>query len=223
MEESTEEERFWWFGPTDEPVVSFAHWSFEDVPTDTSGLFGAFNGVVSEETGSTACMVEEGPVRELRLRDRISCGLTSIIYAQAMVAMIHYMWLSFDSSHYARVVSKTTLNIFGGITGVEEGSNLTDGLVTRPWNDGSNGAVNILVDSGASGHCLEDTVVPGLRDKLESYQQESERRQTLDNSWVSFEGTESDCEYAPGKELPVSHPRRSITRSATSSSWSLPI
>ena len=39
-----------------------------------------------------------------------------------------------------------------------------------PWNDESNGSVNMLVDSGTSGHYFDDAIIPGLRDRLDSYQ-----------------------------------------------------
>ena len=61
----TEEEGFWPFGPTNEPVASFRHSASGDVPTDNSRLFGAFGGVPGEETGNPAFMTEEGLVREL--------------------------------------------------------------------------------------------------------------------------------------------------------------
>ena len=46
--EEAEEEAFWPYGPTDEPV-------------NTSGLFGPFDGVSGEETGGLHFMVEEEP------------------------------------------------------------------------------------------------------------------------------------------------------------------
>ena len=43
-------------------------------------------------------------------------------------------------------VSKTTSDLFGGITGAEDDSALTASPVAGPWNDASNGSVNVLVD-----------------------------------------------------------------------------
>ena len=59
-EAPTEEEKFWPFGLTDEPVASFIYSSFGHVSADTNKLFGAFGGVTSEETGSAAIMVRKG-------------------------------------------------------------------------------------------------------------------------------------------------------------------
>ena len=58
-------------------------------------------------------MVEKGPVTR---------GLASRTRALAMVAVIHYLWLSFGSSLHARVVSEITPDIFRGVTRVEDGS-----------------------------------------------------------------------------------------------------
>ena len=59
---------------------------------------------------------------------------------------------------------------FGGITGAEDGLALTTSPVAGPCNGKSNGSVNVLVDSGASGHYFDDVITPGLRDNLDSYQ-----------------------------------------------------
>ena len=119
------------------------------MPTDTSDIFGAFGGVTGEGAGSAAFMVEEGPIRRLGFQDRITGGLAFMIRALAMVATIQCLCLSFGSSLYVRVVSKTTPDIFEGITSVEDGSALTACPVAGPWNDGSNGSMNVLVDGGA--------------------------------------------------------------------------
>ena len=73
MEAPTEEEAFWPFGPTDEPVV-------------TSGLFGSF-GDVSEETDDSLFMVEEEPTQQLGFREHIVGGLTAMTRALVMVAI----------------------------------------------------------------------------------------------------------------------------------------
>ena len=46
---------------------------------DTNGLFGAFGGITGEKIGSGTFMVEEGPLRGVGLRDRITDDLTSMI------------------------------------------------------------------------------------------------------------------------------------------------
>ena len=166
----TQKEEPWPFGPTDEPVASFGHSASGNIPTDTSGLFEAFGGVTGDKTDSAAFLVEKRPVRGLGLQDRITGGLASMIRALAIVTMIQYMWLSFGSSRYAQVVSKTAPDIFGGITGAEDGSAITASPVAMPWTDGRNGSVNVLVDSGASGHRFDDAIILGLRNKLDHYQ-----------------------------------------------------
>ena len=57
----------------------------------------------------------------------------------------------------------------GCITGVKDGSAFTGGPAVGLWNDENNGSVNILVDSGASGHYFDDDIILRLRDKLDSY------------------------------------------------------
>ena len=93
-----------------------------------------------------------------------------MIRALAIVTMIHYLWLSFDSAFNARVVSKTVLDIFGGIAGAEDGSPIIVRPVAVSWTDGRNGSVIVLVDSGASGHHFDDAIILGLRDKPDHYQ-----------------------------------------------------
>ena len=95
VEGPVKEEAFWPFGPTDEP-------------NDTSGPFGSFGGLSGEETGGSAFMIEEGPVQELALRDRIVGILAAITRALVTIAMFHYLWLSFGNSLYARMVSTNT-------------------------------------------------------------------------------------------------------------------
>ena len=94
MEAPTEEEAFWPFGPTDEPF-------------DTSGLFGSFGGVSGEETDDSLFMVEEEPAQQLGFREHIVGGLTAMTRALVMVAILHYLWLSFGNSLYARMVKNT--------------------------------------------------------------------------------------------------------------------
>ena len=126
----TEKEEYWPFAPTDEPAASFGYSTSGDIPTDASGIFGAFGGVTGEGAGSAVFMVKQGPVRGLGFRDRITGGLDFIVRALAMIVMIHYLWLSVGSSPYARVVSKTTPDIFGGITGTAT-SRLVRSILSR--------------------------------------------------------------------------------------------
>ena len=86
-----------------------------------------------------------------------------------MVATIHYLYLLFCSSLYARVVSKTTPDMFGGIIGAENGSALTPGPVAGSWNDERNGFVSMLVGSSASGYYFDDAIISELQDKLDNY------------------------------------------------------
>ena len=68
------------------------------------------------------------------------------------------------------MVSKTTPDIFGGITGAEDGSALTASPVVGPWNDRSNKSINVLVGSGSSGHYSDDAIIVGSWDKLDHFQ-----------------------------------------------------
>ena len=157
MEALTEEEEFWPFGPTDEAV-------------DTSGLFGSFGGVSGEETDDSLFMVEEEPAQKLGFREHIVGGLTAMAHALVMAAILQYLWLSFGNSLYARTVKNTygQPDVFGGITSTEDGSALTIGPTASPRTGCSNDSVNVLVDSGASGHYFDDAIIPGFRDRLEA-------------------------------------------------------
>ena len=57
--------------------------------------------------------------------------------------------------------------VFGGITNTVDGSAFTIGPTARPRTGCSNDSVNMLVDSGASGHHLDDAIIPRFRDRLE--------------------------------------------------------
>ena len=85
VEASTEEEAFWPFGPTDEPV-------------DTSVLIGFFGGVRGEEADDLLPMIEEEPTKQLGFREHIVGELTAITRALTVVAILHYLWISFGSS-----------------------------------------------------------------------------------------------------------------------------
>ena len=94
VEAPTEEEVFWSFGPTDEPI-------------DTSGLFGSFGGVSGEETDDSLFMIEEKPTQPLGFREHIVGGLTALTRALMVVAIVHYLWLSFGNSLYTRMAKNT--------------------------------------------------------------------------------------------------------------------
>ena len=78
VEVPTEEETFWSFGPTDEPI-------------DTSGMFGPFGGVSGEVTDDSLFMVVEEPAQELGFREHIVDGLTAMNRALVIVAILHYL------------------------------------------------------------------------------------------------------------------------------------
>ena len=141
MEAPTEEGAFYPFGPTDEPVAP-------------SGLFGSFGGLSGEETDNSVFMIEQEPAQQLGFREHIVGDLTSITRALVMVATLHYLWLSFGNFLYARIVNNTygQPEVFGSITSLEDGSALTIGPSARPRTGCSNGSVNVMVDSDASGH-----------------------------------------------------------------------
>ena len=91
--------------------------------------------------------------------------------ALVMVAILHYLRLSFGNSLYARMVENTygPPEVIGGIIRTEDGSPFTMGPTARPWTGCSNDSVNVLVDSGASGHYSGDAIMSGFRDRLEDY------------------------------------------------------
>ena len=157
VEGPTEEEAFWPFGPTDEPV-------------DTSGLFRSFGGVSGEVTGDSLFMVEEEPTQQPGFRERIVGVWTAMNLALVMLAILHYLRLSFGNSLRSRVV----MNTYGqpknirDITSTEDGSALKVGPTARS-RTGRNDCVNVLVDDGASGYYFDDAIIPGFRDRLEEY------------------------------------------------------
>ena len=114
-------------------------------------------------------MVEEEPAQQLGFREHIVRGLTVMTHDLVMVAILHYLWLSFGNSLYARMVKNTygQPEVFRGITSLEDGSALTIGPTARPRTGCSNDSVNVLVDSGASGHYFDDATIPGFRHRLE--------------------------------------------------------
>ena len=153
-----EEEAFWPFGPTDEPV-------------DTSGLFGSFGGVNEEQTDDMLFTVEEKSAVRLGLREYIVGSLSAMTRALVMVSILYSLLFLLSNSLYARMVKNTygQPDVFGGITSTEDGLALMIGPIARPRTGCSNNSVNVLEDSGASGHYLNDAIIPGLRDRLEEY------------------------------------------------------
>ena len=59
--------------------------------------------------------------------------------------------------------------ILGGIISTDDGSALTVGPTAMSRTGCSNDSVNVLVDSGSSGHFFDDAIMPGLRDRLKEY------------------------------------------------------
>ena len=59
--------------------------------------------------------------------------------------------------------------VFGDIASTEDGSALTIGPTARPRTGCSNGSVNVLVDSSASGHSFDDAIIPEFPDRMEEY------------------------------------------------------
>ena len=59
---------------------------------------------------------------------------------------------------------------FGGITGTEQGSALMACPTAGRQAHCNNASVNVLVDSGASGHYyFDEAIIPRLRDRLDGY------------------------------------------------------
>ena len=89
-----------------------------------------------------------------------------------MLGILHYLWLSFGNSPYALVMTNIygQPEILGGInSGTEDRSALTVGPTARSRTGCSNDFVNVLVDSGTSGHYFDDAIIAGLRNRLEEY------------------------------------------------------
>ena len=114
-------------------------------------------------------MVEEEPAQPLGFREHIVWGLSAMTRALVMVVILHYLWLLFGNSIYARMVENTYRQpgVFERITCTEDGSALTIGPTAKPQTGCRNDSVNVLVDSGASGHCFHDAIIPGFRKRLE--------------------------------------------------------
>ena len=130
MKAQVKENTFRPFSPTYEAV-------------DTSGLFGAFCGVSGKETGDSLSMVEGEPAFQLRSREHIVGEFTAMTCALVMVDFLHYPWLSYGNSLYARKAKNPhgQPGVFGGVASTDDGSALTIGLTARPRTRHSNDPV----------------------------------------------------------------------------------
>ena len=74
------------------------------------------------------------------------------------------------------------------------------------WNDENNGSVNILVDSGASGHYFDDDIILRLRDKLDvtMFWMCRAKSQSLVDNWTALR---RNCSVASSSTVIVSHSR----------------
>ena len=68
------------------------------------------------------------------------------------------------------MISKTAPDIFRGISGTQDRLAITASPVAVQWIHGNNSSVNVLVDSGASGHHFDDAIILGLWDELDHHQ-----------------------------------------------------
>ena len=126
----------------DEPSKEESFWPFgptgEAVASfDTSGLFSGFEGATSEETINAGAQVP---------------GTRTLITGTLKTALTN---------------TSGQPETFGGITNAEDGSALAVVPAAEKWNRGSNSLVNVMVDSGASGHYFGDALIPRLRYRLE--------------------------------------------------------
>ena len=156
-DEPSKKESFWPFGPTGEAVASF----------DTSGFFSGFGGATSEETINSGAQAPG-------TRTHIAGTLKTLARALIMAVMLHYAWLTLGSFLYNRVALTNTSGqpeTFGGITNAEDGLALAVVPAAEKWNRCNNSLVSVMVDNGASGHYFDDALIPGLRYRLDNYQE----------------------------------------------------
>ena len=149
------------------------------------GLFGAFFNAPSEETINSRAQAPG-------TRTHITGTLATLARALIMVVMLHYAWLTLGSFLYNRVALTNTSGqpeTFGGITNAEDGLALAVVPAAEKWNRGSNSLVSVMADSGASGHCFDDALIPGLRYRLENYQELAIRRWITTAGGHQLEGT----------------------------------
>ncbi|CAM9432410.1 unnamed protein product, partial [Sphacelaria rigidula] len=100
-------------------------------------------------------------------------ALSPIVRVLFITAVVHDVWLIFGNSLYHRATSNPDDNAetFGGITDADDGSALAAGPAFDKWKEASNSSVSVMVDSGASGHYFDDTLIPGLQHNLYNYQE----------------------------------------------------
>ena len=204
-DEPSKEESFWPFGPTGEAVASFdTSGLFSDFRGTTSedtenstfkieedliqelglwnhitgglaavmGLFGAFFNVPSEETINSGAQAPG-------TRTHITSTLATLARALIMAVMLHYAWLTLGNFLYNRVALTKTSGqpeTFGGTSNAKDGLALAVVPAAEKWNSGSNSLVSVMVDSGAWGHNFDDALIPGLRYRLDNYQELAIRR-----------------------------------------------
>ena len=136
------------------------------------GLFGAFFNVPSEETINSGAQAPG-------TRTHITGTLTTLARALIMGVMLHYAWLTLGSFLYNRVALTNTSGqpeTFGDITNTEAGLALAAVPAAEKWNRGSKSLVSVMVDSEASGHYFDDALIPGLRYRLDNFQELAIRR-----------------------------------------------
>ena len=161
-DEPSKEESFLPFGPTGKAVASF----------DTSAFFSGFGGATSEETINSG---GQAPMT----RTHITGTLKTLARALIMAVMLHYAWLTLGSFLYNRVALTNTSGqpeTFGGITNAEDGLALAVVPAAEKWNRGSNSLVGVMVNSGASSQYFDDALIPGLKYRLDNYQELAIRR-----------------------------------------------
>ena len=131
------------------------------------GSFVAFFNVSSKETIHSGALVS-------RTRTHITGTLAKLAHALFMAVMLHYVWLTLGSFLYNRVDSTNIggqPETFGGITNTEDGLALAAVPAEEKWNRGSNNLISVMVDSGASVYYFKDALIPGLRYRLDNYQE----------------------------------------------------
>ena len=118
-------------------------------------------------------------------RTHIIGTMATLARALIMAVMLHYAWLTLGSFLYNRVALTNTSEqpeTFGGTTNTEDGLALAVVPAAEKWNRGINSLVSVMVDSGASGHYFDDALIPGLKYRLDNYQELAIRR------WITTAG-----------------------------------
>ena len=157
------------------------------------GLFGAPFNVSSDKAINSGAQTRG-------TRTHITDTLTTLARALVMAVMLHYVWLTLGSFLYNRVASTNTNGqpeTFGGSTDAEDRLALAAVPAAEKWNRGSNSLVSVMVDSGVSGHYFDDTLIHGLRSRLDNYQALAIRR------WITT--AEGHQLKEAGQELPRGH------------------